>query len=101
MLKDFENYLKNVRKYSLNTINSYISDINIFLEYLHIQKLNYKDVNHEVIRSYLKYLDEKKYKNSSINRILSSLNDYYNYLTKMLEYKIKMKEYENLSKGKN
>lgn len=82
MLKDFENYLKNVRKYSLNTINSYISDINIFLEYLYIQKLNYKDVNHEVIRSYLKYLDEKKYKNSSINRILSSLNDYYNYLTK-------------------
>ena len=82
MLKDFENYLKNVRKYSLNTINSYISDINIFLEYLHIQKLNYKDINHEVIRSYLKYLDEKKYKNSSINRILSSLNDYYNYLTK-------------------
>lgn len=82
MLKDFENYLKNVRKYSLNTINSYISDINIFLEYLHIQKLNYNDVNHEVIRSYLKYLDEKKYKNSSINRILSSLNDYYNYLTK-------------------
>lgn len=82
MLKDFENYLKNVRKYSLNTINSYISDINIFLEYLHIQKLNYKYVNHEVIRSYLKYLDEKKYKNSSINRILSSLNDYYNYLTK-------------------
>ena len=79
MLRDFENYLKNVRKYSLNTINSYISDINIFLEYLHIQKLNYKDVNHEVIRSYLKYLDEKKYKNSSINRILSSLNDYYNY----------------------
>lgn len=82
MLRDFENYLKSVRKYSLNTINSYISDINIFLEYLHIQKLNYKDVNHEVIRSYLKYLDEKKYKNSSINRILSSLNDYYNYLTK-------------------
>ena len=82
MLRNFENYLKNVRKYSLNTNNSYISDINIFLEYLHIQKLNYKDVNHEVIRSYLKYLDEKKYKNSSINRILSSLNDYYNYLTK-------------------
>ena len=82
MLRDFENYLKNVRKYSLNTINSYISDINIFLEYLHIQKLNYKDVNHEVIRSYLKYLDVNKYKSSSINRILSSLNDYYSYLEK-------------------
>lgn len=26
---------------------------------------------------------------------------YYNYLTKMLDYKIKLKEYENLNKGKN
>ena len=26
---------------------------------------------------------------------------YYNYLTKMLEYKIKLKEYENLNKSKN
>lgn len=26
---------------------------------------------------------------------------YYSYLTKMLEYKIKLKEYENMNKGKN
>lgn len=26
---------------------------------------------------------------------------YYNYLTKMLEYKIKLKEYENMNKNKN
>ena len=83
MLKDFENYLKNVRKYSINTVNSYLSDINIFLEYLKESKINYKDVNRDVIRTYLKYLDEAKYKSSSINRLLSSLNDYYNYLVKM------------------
>lgn len=83
MLKEFENYLKNGRKYSINTVNSYLSDINIFLEYLKESKINYKDVNCEVIRTYLKYLDEAKYKSSSINRLLSSLNDYYNYLVKM------------------
>ena len=83
MLKEFENYLKNGRKYSINTVNSYLSDINIFLEYLKESKINYKDVNREVIRTYLKYLDEAKYKSSSINRLLSSLNDYYNYLVKM------------------
>ena len=83
MLKEFENYLKNVRKYSINTVNSYLSDINIFLEYLKERKINYKDVNRDVIRTYLKYLDMAKYKSSSINRLLSSLNDYYNYLVKM------------------
>ena len=82
MLKEFENYLKNVKKYSINTVNSYISDINIFISYLRVEKVNYKNINRDIIRSYLKYLDDNNYKSSSINRILSSLNDYYNYLVK-------------------
>ncbi len=82
MLKEFENYLKNVKKYSINTVNSYVSDINIFISYLSVEKVNYKNINRDIIRSYLKYLDENNYKSSSINRILSSLNDYYNYLVK-------------------
>lgn len=80
MLKDFENYLKNVRKYSVNTVNSYLSDINIFEEFLKLKKINYKNIDLNIIRNYLKHLDEEKYKTSSINRILSSLNDYYDYL---------------------
>ena len=44
--------------------------------------INSKNINRDIIRSYLKYLDENNYKSSSINRILSSLNDYYNYLVK-------------------
>lgn len=80
MLKDFENYLKNVRKYSVNTVNSYLSDINIFEEFLKLKKINYKNIDLNIIRNYLKHLDEEKYKTSSINRILSSLNEYYDYL---------------------
>ena len=82
MLKEFEKYLKNVKKYSINTLNSYLSDINIFISYLNQEKINYKNINRDIIRSYLKYLDENNYKSSSINRILSSLNDYYSYLEK-------------------
>lgn len=82
MLKEFKNYLKNVKKYSINTVNSYVSDINIFISYLNFEKINYKNINRDIIRSYLKYLDDNNYKSSSINRILSSLNDYYNYLVK-------------------
>ena len=82
MLKEFKNYLKNVKKYSINTVNSYVSDINIFISYLNFEKINYKNINRDIIRSYLKYLDENNYKSSSINRLLSSLNDYYNYLVK-------------------
>lgn len=82
MLKDFENYLKVMKNYSSNTINSYLSDINIFGEFLKKRKINFKEVDRIVIRNYLRYLDELKYKSSSINRILSSLNDYYNYLVK-------------------
>lgn len=82
MLKEFEKYLKNVKKYSINTLNSYLSDINIFISYLNQEKINYKNINCDIIRGYLKYLDVNKYKSSSINRILSSLNDYYSYLEK-------------------
>lgn len=82
MLKEFEKHLKNVKKYSINTLNSYLSDINIFISYLNQEKINYKNINCDIIRSYLKYLDVNKYKSSSINRILSSLNDYYSYLEK-------------------
>lgn len=96
MLKEFENYLKNVRKYSINTVNSYLCDINIFLEYLKERKINYKDVNRDVIRTYLKYLDMAKYKSSSINRLLSSLNDYYNYLVKM-KY-VKYNHFEDINR---
>ena len=33
-LKEFKEYLEYEKKYPLNTVNSYISDINFFLNYL-------------------------------------------------------------------
>ena len=83
MDKEYRNYLTNVRKYPDNTVNSYLSDITIFKEYLSSLKINYLKVDKDIIREYLKVLGNSNYKSSSINRILSSLKNYYEYL----EYK--------------
>lgn len=83
MDKEYRNYLTSVRKYPNNTVNSYLSDITIFKEYLSSLKINYLKVDKDIIREYLKVLGNSNYKSSSINRILSSLKNYYDYL----EYK--------------
>lgn len=80
MDKEYRNYLTNVRKYPDNTVNSYLSDITIFKEYLSSLKINYLKVDKDIIREYLKVLGNSNYKSSSINRILSSLKNYYDYL---------------------
>lgn len=83
MDNEYRNYLTSIRKYPDNTVNSYLSDITIFKEYLSSLKINYLKVDKDIIREYLKVLGNSNYKSSSINRILSSLKNYYDYL----EYK--------------
>lgn len=83
MDNEYRDYLTSVRKYPDNTVNSYLSDITIFKEYLSSLKINYLKVDKDIIREYLKVLGNSNYKSSSINRILSSLKNYYEYL----EYK--------------
>lgn len=83
MDNEYRDYLTSVRKYPDNTINSYLSDITIFKEYLSSLKINYLKVDKDIIREYLKVLGNSNYKSSSINRILSGLKNYYDYL----EYK--------------
>ena len=80
MDKEYRNYLKSVRKYPDNTVNSYLSDITIFKAYLSSLKLNYLKIDKDIIREYLKVLGNSNYKSSSVNRILSSLKNYYDYL---------------------
>lgn len=83
MDNEYRDYLTSIRKYPDNTVNSYLSDITIFKEYLDSLKINYLKVDKDIIREYLKVLGNSNYKSSSINRILSSLKNYYEYL----EYK--------------
>ncbi len=79
-LKSFLNYLEYELNYSILTIRGYEIEINNFITYLNNNKLNYKKLNSDNIRNYLKYLDEKKYSKASISRNLSSLRSFYKYL---------------------
>ena len=82
-MKDLGNFLEYLNKelnYSENTEISYREDITNFLNYLEKNQLNYKKIDGEIIRDYLKYLDEAKLKNSTIARRISALRTFYNYL---------------------
>lgn len=76
----FIKYLTNEKRYPSTTINSYSKDLDNYYSFITLKKINYKTITKEEIRSYLKYLDELKYSNSTISRMLSSLRHFYTYL---------------------
>lgn len=76
----FEDYLSNERKYPENTIISYLKDLDNYNEYINENNINYKTINKEEIRGYLKYLDSLNRSKSSISRNLSALRNFYSYL---------------------
>ena len=79
-LKKYEEYLLYEKKYPLNTVNSYISDISFFLSYISSMNKKVTDVDKNIVRNYLKILSDLKYNNSTIARKLSSLRSYFTYL---------------------
>lgn len=76
----FEKYLINERKYPNNTVISYMNDLNNYNDYINENKLNYKTINKDQIRGYLKHLDSLNRSKSSISRNLSALRNFYSYL---------------------
>lgn len=81
-LNDFIDYLTYELNYSDKTIMSYEENIKGFLGYLERGKINYKKLTKDMIREFLKKLDQEKYSNASISQVLSSLRTYYKFLVK-------------------
>ncbi len=79
-LESFLDYLNYELNYSEHTIKSYEEDLNNFFSYVQDNSINYLKLDKDNIRSYLKYLDEKKLNNRSISRMLSALRTFYKYL---------------------
>lgn len=80
-LQDYLEYLKYQKNYSDYTIQNYERDILEFFDYLDKESLEYQSVVYSDLRFFLMYLkDKKKDKNSSIDRKLSSLRGFYQYL---------------------
>lgn len=79
-IKDFIKYLSNEKRYPETTITSYQKDLDNYYGFIKAKNINYKTINKDEIRSYLKYLDELQYSKTTISRILSTLRHFYQYL---------------------
>jgi len=85
-IKRFLEYLKRELNYSDQTIENYNRDLSFYASYLNKKNINYLTIKKDSIINYLKYLDNLKYSNKSISRILSSLRSFYNYLVNIKFY---------------
>lgn len=81
-LEEFIKYMRTIRNYSNYTQDSYTNDIDRFKKYLDKYKINFKAIDYDTISKYIKYLKDNKLSANSINRNLSSLRSFYNYLLK-------------------
>ena len=79
-LEEYLKYLRYQKNYSEETINSYEEDLYEFFEFLDNKNLDVLKVKYESIRDFLKQLDEKKNKATTVSRKLSSLRGFYKFL---------------------
>ena len=80
MDKGYLDYLEKELNFSQNTIDNYQLDLADFFSFVEKNKIDYLNINRYQVRDYLKYLDDKKLKNSTIARRISCIRSFYNYL---------------------
>ena len=76
-------YLRNIRRYSPNTIKAYNADLNDFINFCRDNnRTDSSEINERFIKSYLMSLSEKKIEKISIVRKLSSLRGLFTFAFK-------------------
>lgn len=79
-IDEFINFLKNQRNYSKYTLINYKKDLDEYNIFLKENNFKYNNMNYKDSKKYLIFLNNKKYKKTSISRKLSSLRTFYKYL---------------------
>lgn len=79
----FVDYIRIQRNYSSHTETNYLLDLEDYESYIKQHRINFKNIDYKNITIYTKYLkEEKKLNSTSINRHLSSLRSFYNFLVR-------------------
>lgn len=76
-LSEFQDYLLNVRRYSLNTVSSYSFDICDFTKFIRGLGKIFKDIKVDDVKSWILDLTERQIGKRSIKRKMSSLKSFY------------------------
>ncbi len=87
-INDFLEFLKNDKKLSENTLQSYKRDIVQYEEYVSKKGLDYLNIEFEDINAYLKFLQKNNKKSSTISRSLASIRSFYQYLLRTKNIKV-------------
>lgn len=80
IIYEFLDYISLEKKYSDYTETNYADDLYKYSEYLKNYHLNYLNIKYKDLSDFVIYLKKCGYKSSTINRILSTLRSFYNYL---------------------
>ena len=86
-VKLFLDFLKDDKKLSENTLQSYRRDIEQYEEYVTKNKINYLKATEETITKYMQYLRDENKKESTISRSLASIRSFYQYLIRVKKVK--------------
>lgn len=87
IIYEFLDHILIEKKYSEHTEINYEIDLNKYEIYLKNNKLNYLKVEYKDISNYVMYLKKSNYKPKSINRNISTLKSFYNYLVRIKKIK--------------
>ncbi len=81
-ISSFLEFIKEDKKLSNNTLQSYRRDIVQLEEYMNENKLNYQRVTEEDMRRYFSYLQQTGKKSSTISRNVASIRSFYQFLVR-------------------
>jgi integrase/recombinase XerC len=83
-IQGFLDYLKFEKRYSPHTITSYETDLRDFGDYIEMQfgRTRLEDITHNIVRSWLAGLKDKKLSSKSLNRKISALKSFFKFQLK-------------------
>lgn len=88
-IEAFEEYLKKERNYSDHTILAYGNDLKSFVEFIRLEteETDPDQIDYKIIRAWIAFLVNSGISNNSVNRKISSLKAYYDFLLKIQRIK--------------
>lgn len=86
-INNFLEFMKNDKKVSENTLQSYRRDIMQYQDYVAKNDINYIKINTEEVSRYLDYMKSVGKKSSTISRGLASIRAFYQYLLRSKKIK--------------
>lgn len=81
-INSFLEFIKDDKKLSENTLQSYKRDIVQFEQYVNQNKINYQKMTDEEMKKYFDYLQESGKKTSTISRNVASIRSFYQFLVR-------------------